>query len=189
MKSICVYLGANPGNETELSATVELLALHIAERGIRLVYGGSSQGLMGHLARSIIQNGGRVLGIMPRQLIDKEKPLIEMNELIITESMQQRKYLMQQHADGFIVLPGGLGTLEEAFETWNAIKMGLHSKPLGFLNVNQYFDALFLFLSQCNEKGFLHHQPLSIPHIDADPKKLMDALGFVEPVLHDCECS
>ena len=176
MKSICVYLGAKAGNQPELTKIVEEVGSIIAKQEVRLVYGGSSHGLMGVLAKSVLNSGGTVLGIIPKQLLEIEKPLESINELIVTENIQQRKLLMQQQADAFVVMPGGLGTLEEAFETWNAVKIGLINKPIGFLNFNQFFDKLFLFLSECTEKGFLHQKQLAIPVVDDNPEHLITSL-------------
>lgn len=121
MKSVCVYLGAKFGNSTLFKDMVVQLGSQIAHSNIRLVYGGSSLGLMGLLATSVMDLGGKVTGIIPENLIALEKPLTSLDELVITKTMQERKILMQQKADAFIVMPGGLGTLEEAFDTWNAI--------------------------------------------------------------------
>lgn len=154
MKSVCVYLGAKFGNSTHFKDMVVQLGKQIAHSNIRLVYGGSSLGLMGLLATSVMDLGGKVTGIIPENLIALEKPLTSLDELVITKTMQERKILMQQKADAFIVMPGGLGTLEEAFDTWNAIKIGAFNKPLGFLNINGYFDDLFSFVSNAEKFGY-----------------------------------
>ena len=117
MKSVCVYLGAYLGNSANFPKIVATLGKELAGRGSRLIYGGSSLGLMGVLAQSVIQNGGEAIGIIPRCLLKKEKPPTNLTQLIITKTIQERKLLMQQHADAFLVMPGGLGTLEEAIET------------------------------------------------------------------------
>ena len=176
MPSICVYLGAKSGNNRHLSDATTLLGHALADAGHRLVYGGSSQGLMGILANAVLARGGMVTGIIPRHLIPKEKPLTTINELILTDNMRERKHLMEQHADAFIVIPGGLGTLEEAFETWNAIKLQIIKKPIGFLNIDGFFDHLFAFITNCVKCDFLSVDQANIPIVNANPQLLLDEL-------------
>lgn len=176
MQSICVYLGAKPGNSPHFSEATTILGHAIAEAGYRLIYGGSSQGLMGILANAALARGGMVTGIIPEHLIPQEKPLSTLDKLIVTDSMQERKCLMEQHADAFIVMPGGIGTLEEAFETWNAIKIGFINKPIGFLNIDGFFDGLFSFITHCVKCNFLSQSHAWIPKINADPQLLLDGL-------------
>lgn len=185
MKSICVYLGANPGTNNQLSHAAVELGQAIAARGLRLVYGGSSHGLMGTLAQAVLKHGGQVTGIIPKTLLEQETPLDTLNKLIITDTMQERKLLMQQHADAFLVMPGGIGTLEEAFETWNAIKIGTIHKPIGFLNLNGFYDGLFSFMTHCQQQGFVSTTQLRIPLVDASPKHLIDALCQTSPSYHE----
>lgn len=155
MKTVCVYLGSNFGGNNQFSESVILLGKELAGRDLTLVYGGSSLGLMGLLAMTVKNYGGKAIGIITEQLIEKEKPLSLLDKLLIVESMQKRKRMMQQMADFFIVMPGGLGTLEEAFETWNAIKIGELKKSISFLNINGYFDELFSFINRCEQTGLL----------------------------------
>lgn len=176
MKSICVYLGANPGNSTALTEAVVILGEQIARSGYRLVYGGSSLGLMGLLAKSAIAQGGKVTGVITEKLITLEQPLTTLDELVIVGTMQERKLLLQQRSSAFIVMPGGLGTLEEAFDTWNAIKIGVINQPIGFLNIEGYFDGLFSFISSCENKGFISASQAKIPKINADPQLLLNDL-------------
>ncbi|WP_454780309.1 LOG family protein [Legionella sp. WA2022007384] len=163
MKTVCVYLGAQFGNDNEYSDAAILLGRKIAADGFTLVYGGSSLGMMGLLANTVKEYGGRVVGIITNHLIQQEKPLKSLDELHIVDSMQERKSLMQKISDIFVVMPGGLGTLEEAIETWNAIKIGELTKPLGFLNIKGYFDGLFSFVNSCEQAGFLTAQASNIP--------------------------
>ena len=176
MKSICVYLGANSGTSAELPKIVMELGKELANRGIRLIYGGSSLGLMGTLAQSVMTNGGEVTGIIPKCLLGKEKPQKNLTKILITETMQERKLLMQQHSNAFLVMPGGLGTLEEAIETWNAIKIGILDKPIAFFNLDAYFDGLFSFIKHCEQKGFLSSTQRKIPICRSDLKILLDTL-------------
>ncbi|MCH9689818.1 MAG: TIGR00730 family Rossman fold protein [Gammaproteobacteria bacterium] len=163
MKAICVYLGANIGNNFLLTEAAVELGQLIAEAGIRLIYGGSSLGLMGKLSESVLSHGGQVTGIIPRSLLVKEKPSDQLDELIITETIQARKLLFQQRADAFLVFPGGLGTLEEAFETWNAVAIGTLKTPMGFLNIDGYYDKLLAFLLDCKTSGFIGEPQFDIP--------------------------
>ncbi|MDP3559101.1 MAG: TIGR00730 family Rossman fold protein [Legionellaceae bacterium] len=176
MKSVCVYLGANLGNSARLREAATTLGQVIATAGYRLVYGGSSQGLMGLLATSAMAHGGKVTGVIPTCLIDKELPSDNLDSLILTESMHERKLIMQQQADAFIVMPGGLGTLEEAFETWTAIKIGILNKPLGFLNIDGFYDELFSFIGNCTQHGFIAPHQMHIPSIDSNPQTLLASL-------------
>ncbi|KTD40834.1 TIGR00730 family Rossman fold protein [Legionella parisiensis] len=163
MKTVCVYLGAQFGNDNEYSDAAILLGKKIAADGFTLVYGGSSLGMMGLLANTVKEYGGRVVGIITNHLIEQEKPLKILDELHIVDSMQQRKAIMQKISDMFVVMPGGLGTLEEAIETWNAIKIGELIKPIGFLNIKGYFDGLFSFVNSCEHAGFLSSNVTNIP--------------------------
>ncbi len=176
MKTICVYLGANPGNSPALTEAVVILGEGIAKSGYRLVYGGSSLGLMGLLAKSAIALGGKVTGVITEKLITLEQPLTTLDELIVVDTMQERILILQQRSSAFIVMPGGLGTLEEAFDTWNAIKIGVINQPIGFLNIEGYFDGLFSFISNCEDKGFISSSQARIPKINADPRLLLNEL-------------
>lgn len=173
MTTVCVYLGANSGNNDQFSEATILLAKELADMGFTLVYGGSSLGMMGLLATTIKEHGGKVIGIITKQLIDREKPLGLLDELHIVDTMQERKRMMQQLADIFIVMPGGLGTLEEAFETWNAIKIGALKKRIGFLNINGYFDELFSFIGNCEQNGLLLKKDRHIPIVQPNVHSLL----------------
>ena len=183
MKSICVYLGANPGNSPALTEAVVILGERIATSGYRLVYGGSSQGLMGLLAKSAMTQGGKVTGVITNKLMTQEQPLTTLDELIVVDTMQERKLILQQRCSAFIVMPGGLGTLEEAFDTWNAIKIGVINQPIGFLNIEGYFDGLFSFISNCEDKGFISSRQARIPKINADPRLLLSELLEQDKIL------
>ena len=176
MKSICVYLGASYGNDSMFNEAVILLGKEIADSGLTLVYGGSSLGLMGVLANTVKDHGGKVIGVITQQLIEKELPLTNLDELHIVDSMQERKQMMQKLADVFVVMPGGLGTLEEAFETWNAIKIGVIDKPIGFVNIRGFFDELFAFTKTCEKNGFLSEKHQHIPKINPEIKLLLEEL-------------
>ncbi|MDR3441799.1 MAG: TIGR00730 family Rossman fold protein [Legionella sp.] len=180
-KSICVYLGANQGNNEQFIESVVLLGKEIAAKGLTLIYGGSSLGLMGLLATTTKQHGGQVIGVTTRFLIEQEKPLSMLDELHIVASMQERKQMLQELADLFLVVPGGLGTLEEAFETWNAIKIGIMNKPIGFLNTAGFFDSLFAFINTCEQSGFLTKQQFNIPVVASDVREILGAICGDKP--------
>jgi len=177
MKSICVFLGAREGSNPAVKEAAIALGAEIAARGLTLVYGGSGLGLMGQLAQSAKAQGGTVIGIMPKSLIDLEVPLSTLDELSIVDSIAARKHLMLQKSDAFLAMPGGLGTLEEVFEVWSAMRLGeLGNKPLGFLNVAGYYDQLFDFMSTCEQFGFVSSAHKNLPIIHSSVTELVSAL-------------
>lgn len=143
MKSICVYCGSNFNGDSNLLKTIEDLAKTMATQNITLIFGGGSVGVMGVLANEILKGGGKAIGIIPQFLMDKEVGHTGLTELIITENMHQRKQKMIDLADGFVILPGGFGTLEELFEVLTWLQLGLHGKPIGVLNIDGFYDPLF----------------------------------------------
>lgn len=183
MKTVCVYLGARFGNNQLFEQATIKLAHDIVTMGLSLVYGGSSLGMMGLLASTVKGLGGKAIGVTTTHLLDKEKPLGILDELHVVDSMQERKKMLQQLADVFIVMPGGLGTLEEAIETWNALKIGELDKKIGFLNIDNYFDKLFNFMNHCVVEGFMNAQQSAIPIVHSDPtlllSNLMHAIGEI----------
>lgn len=143
MKSICVYCGSNFNGDSNLLKAIEDLAKTMATQNITLIFGGGSVGVMGVLANEILKGGGKAIGIIPQFLMDKEVGHTGLTELIITENMHQRKQKMIDLADGFVILPGGFGTLEELFEVLTWLQLGLHGKPIGVLNIDGFYDPLF----------------------------------------------
>ena len=157
MKAICVYCGSSFGADAVyLEATLDL-ARTLAGRGIRVVYGGASAGLMGALADAALEAGGEVVGVIPQQLVDREIAHRGLTELHVVSTMHERKALMAQLSDAFVALPGGIGTLEELIEIFTWSQLGLHHKPLAVLNTAGYYDRLAAFLDYAVEQGF--HQP------------------------------
>jgi uncharacterized protein (TIGR00730 family) len=146
MQRICVFCGSSVGNEPAFQAAAAALGRALAERGSTLVYGGGNIGLMGVIADQVLQDGGRVIGVIPRQLVEKELAHRGISDLRIVGSMHERKALMAELADGFIALPGGYGTVEEFSEVLTWGQLGLHQKPMGMLNVAGYFDHFLRFL-------------------------------------------
>jgi len=155
IRSICVYCGSNPGNKPAFIEASRDFARLLAGKGMRLVYGGASIGLMGAVADAALEAGGEVVGIIPQALVDREVAHHGLTELIITDSMHQRKARMAELADAFVALPGGVGTLEEIFEIWTWSQLGLHAKPCGLLNVDGYYKTLIRFLDETSENGFV----------------------------------
>jgi uncharacterized protein (TIGR00730 family) len=155
MITVCVYCGANPGGDPAFVAAARELGTAIAAAGHRLVYGGGRVGLMGTVADAAIAAGGEVTGVIPRHLLDREVAHRGLTELVVTDSMHARKAAMVDHADGFVALPGGFGTLEEVLEvlTWNQI--GTIAKPVAFLDVSGYYASLFRFFDEAMEAGLL----------------------------------
>ncbi|WGK64901.1 LOG family protein [Croceiramulus getboli] len=166
LKSICVFCGSSPGRDSDILAAARSLGTELAQSDRFLVYGGSKIGVMGAVAQSTLDAGGKVIGIIPDFLKTKEVVHLELQELIVTENMHERKMIMHERSDAFITLPGGFGTLEELFEiiTWS--QLGLHQKPIGLLNINGFFDPLLAQLKQMVEVGFLKPENAALLLVD-----------------------
>jgi uncharacterized protein (TIGR00730 family) len=173
MNRICVFCGTNPGSRPEYGAAARGLGQILAEQDIELVYGGASVGIMGELADSVHEHGGHVTGIIPQQLMQKEAAHTGIPNLIVVASMHQRKSQMADMSDGFIALPGGIGTLEGFFEILTWAQLGIHAKPSGILNVAGYFDELIRFLDHAVEEEFLTEEHRRAIVMEADPRKLL----------------
>ncbi len=155
MKSIVVFCGSSYGNQPVYEEQAILLGRTLAQKGIRLIYGGASVGLMGAMANAALEAGGTVIGVIPRFLNSREIAHIGLNELILVESMHERKAKMNELCDGVITLPGGFGTMEELFEMLTWSQLGLHTKPIGLLNTAGYYDPLNYMVKTMEEQGFL----------------------------------
>jgi len=155
IRSICIYCGSNPGTRPEYIEQARSFARMLARRGIRVVYGGASIGIMGAIADAALAEGGTVIGVIPQSLVDREVAHDGLTQLIVTSSMHERKARMADLSDAFVALPGGIGTLEEIFEIWTWSQLGLHEKPCGLLNIGGYYDALERFLDETVVNGFL----------------------------------
>ena len=163
LNSLCVYCGSSPGNDPRYVEQARQLGALLAAQGIRLVYGGAKIGVMGAVADAVLAGGGEVVGVIPHALTDKEVAHDGLTEMHVVDSMHQRKALMADLSDGFIALPGGIGTFEELFEIWTWGQLGIHAKPCGLLNVAGYYDLLVAFLDQSTGSGFIkprHRQML-----------------------------
>jgi uncharacterized protein (TIGR00730 family) len=178
---ICVFCGTNAGERPEYGAAARALGKLLAEEDIELVYGGASVGIMGELADAVHEHGGHVTGIIPQQLMKKEAAHTGIPDLIVVASMHQRKSQMADMSDGFIALPGGIGTMEGFFEilTWG--QLGIHRKPSGLLNVAGYFDELIKFLDHAVAEGFLTEDHRGTILVESDPKRLLKRMRAYAP--------
>lgn len=174
MNTLCVYCGSNPGLLPDYRESARLLGNELAVRGIGLVYGGASIGVMGAIANAVLEKGGRVTGVIPYSLATREVAHDGLNELIVVSSMHERKAKMAELSDGFIALPGGWGTLEELFEMLTWAQLGLHEKPCGLLNVASYFDSLYTFLENAIEQQFVKAEYRPMVMMDESPANLLD---------------
>jgi len=184
MKNICVFCGSSPGAGPDYLKLAEKLGEEIAAQGLGLIYGASDLGLMGAVAKSALDRGSQVTGIMPK-VFEGRVQHPNLTELIITDTMHQRKAKMFELADGFIALPGGFGTFEEILEmlTWSQI--GYSSKPCGFLNVNGYYDELIKFFDKSVEMRFVKREHRDAIIVDTDPRKILDKFKIYKPVSSD----
>ena len=173
MRRVCVYCGSNTGNKPAYAEAARELAGVLVRHELELVYGGAGKGIMGVLADAVLEQGGRVHGVIPRMLVDKEIAHRGLTELHVVASMHERKTRMAALSDGFIAMPGGFGTLEEIVEivTWGQLRF--HDKPCGLLNTAGYFDKLAAFLDHVNAEGFLRDENREMLMIDADPAALV----------------
>ncbi|MEN3284873.1 MAG: hypothetical protein V7607_6013 [Solirubrobacteraceae bacterium] len=155
LSSVCVFCGSNGGADPAYVAAAEAVGAGLAQRGIRIVYGGGRVGLMGALADSARAAGGEVVGVMPQALVDREIGHTGIDDLRVVDTMHERKALMVELADAFIALPGGIGTLEELFEVYTWAQLGIHAKPLALLDVAGYYEPLAAFLDHAVAQRFL----------------------------------
>ena len=153
--SVCVYCGSRPGNDPVYAEAARATGQWIGEHGGQLVYGGGRNGLMGIVAEATQAAGGRVVGIIPKALVDLEQANTHCDELHVVDTMHERKALMADRSDAFIALPGGIGTFEELFEVWTWRQLRYHDKAIGVLNVAGYYDALLVFLANSVRAGFM----------------------------------
>jgi uncharacterized protein (TIGR00730 family) len=184
LQTVCVFCAANPGTHSVYAERAAAMGRHLAQSKRRLVYGGGRTGLMGALADAALDAGGEVIGIMPRHLVDREVAHTELTELRVVSSMHERKSLLAELSDGFLAMPGGLGTLEELFEIWTWGQLGLHRKPYGLLQVDDFFTPLLDFLDHAVTEGFIRTENREMLVVDEDPAALIARMesGRVLPV-------
>ena len=174
--SICVYLGSRPGENPAFTQSAIQVGTWIGEHGGQLVYGGGKSGLMGTVAEATRKAGGRVVGVIPKALVDKELANQHCDELHIVDNMHERKAMMAERSDAFVALPGGIGTFEELFEIWTWRQLGYHDKPIGLLNVDGYYDGMLGFLDTSVQSGFMGDWQISLISTDTDHDALLRKL-------------
>lgn len=185
MKRICVFCGSSPGAVPEYTSTAKKLGQVLAKKEIGLVYGGANVGIMGQIARSTTEAGGEVIGVIPKALLEREVAFTELDDLRVVDSMHERKALMMELSDGFIALPGGLGTIEEFVEVLTWAQLGMHQKPCGLLNVCQYYDKFISFLDHVASQQFIDAEHRDMVLIDQDPAGLLKKFEKYQPPKSD----
>ena len=176
MKAIAVYCGANPGGSPVYAEAARGLGRALVAHNVALVYGGGHVGLMGIIADEVLRMGGEVSGVIPQQLVDRELAHPGLSRLFVVKNMHERKAMMAELADGFIAMPGGMGTLEELFEMLTWSQLGIHAKPIGVLNVGGYYDQLVGFLDHAMKEAFIRPEHGGLMMVDADPEALVRRL-------------
>lgn len=182
LTSVAVYCGSNPGTNPEFTKVAAALGRTLAERGLRLVYGGGEVGLMGTVADAVLDHGGEVLGVITEALKAKEVQHGRLTNLQVVETMRERKAVMAEAADAFIMLPGGYGTFEEFFEVLSATQLRIHDKPCGVLDVAGFFAPLRTLLDDTVKAGFVQPAHRDMVLFDEDPASLLDRLAAWTPV-------
>jgi len=178
---VCVFCGSNRGARPEYADAARALAASLVRQRIALVYGGGRVGLMGELADAMLAAGGEVIGVIPRNLVLREVGHTGLSDLRVVETMHERKLLMADLSDAFIALPGGLGTLEEIFEIWTWAQLGIHRKPVGFLDVDGYYGPLMSFLDRGVEEQFIRGRHRAMAVVERDPERMLQRFRDYAP--------
>lgn len=181
IQSLCVYCGSSFGRIDAYAEAAARLAQTLVKRNIKLVYGGAAVGIMGVVADEVLQRGGQAVGVIPKALAHKEVAHPNLTQLHVTKTMHDRKMLMADLSDGFIALPGGIGTLEELFEIWTWAQLGFHQKPCGLLNVAGYYDALIAFLDHVADEQFVKPVHREMLMVESEPEILLDRYRDYRP--------
>lgn len=181
MRRVCVFCGANPGERPLYLAAAHAVGRTLAERGIGVVYGGGSVGLMGAVADAALAAGGEVIGVIPRALELRELAHRRLTELVVVGSMHERKARMAELSDAFVALPGGMGTLEELSEVLTWGQLGLHERPCGLLDVGGYYRPLIAFFDAAVEEGFLRPEHRGMVHVEGDVERLLERFEAYRP--------
>jgi len=179
IRSVCVYCGSSPGRDETYAKAGHLLGRSLARSGLRLVYGGGTKGIMGAVAEGALKAGGKVTGIIPRFLINREATetaLDRLDELLITDNMHERKHKMFEKSDAFVALPGGIGTVEEIVEVMTWAQLGHHRKPIVFGNVGGFWDPMLTLLDHMAAEGFIHTAQRVKPLVVNDPEAIVAAI-------------
>lgn len=180
MKTLAVFCGSSNGASNVYVEVAKKLGQELVKRDITLVYGGASVGVMGAVADAVLEAGGKVIGVMPSFLEKREISHKNLTELIVVDSMHDRKEKMAELAEGFMALPGGPGTLEEFFEIYTWAQLGLHQKPCGLLNINHYYEPLIALFNHMSDEQFLHEKYRTMALVDVDPSGLLDQFNSYE---------
>lgn len=178
---ICVFLGSSPGRSPIYREAAEAFGTLLAKRGIGLVYGGGTVGLMGVVADAACAAGGEVIGVIPEALRAREHDHQGISELHVVQTMHERKALMAKLADGFVTLPGGIGTFEEMFEAWCWSQLGYHAKPVGMLDVNGFYSGMSGFIDHVVAEGFLKPEHRAMLLVEKDPEVMLDRIAQYLP--------
>jgi uncharacterized protein (TIGR00730 family) len=181
MRRLCVFCGSSPGARPAYGEAAEELGRLLVEQDIGLVYGGGAVGLMGRLADAVLAAGGEPIGVLPEALVAKEIGHAGVSDLRVVGSMHERKALMADLADGFVALPGGLGTVEELFEIYTWAQLGLHRKPCALLDVEGYYEGIARFLGHAVEERFLREDHRAMLIVEREPRRLLERLRRFEP--------
>lgn len=185
LRRLCVFCGSSPGRRPAAAETARALGALLATRGITLVYGGGNVGLMGILADAVLAGGGEVIGVIPHALLTRELAHTGIQDLRVVDTMHERKALMADLADGFLALPGGIGTMDELCEILSWGQLGVHRKPMGLLDPEGFFDRFLAFLDHAVEEGFFRPEHRRMLLVGRDPQELLDRLAIYEsPVRH-----
>ena len=179
IRSVCVYCGSSPGRDETYAKAGHLLGRSIARSGLRLIYGGGTKGIMGAVAEGALRAGGKVTGIIPRFLINKEATetaLDRLDELVITDNMHERKHKMFEKSDAFVALPGGIGTVEEIVEIMTWGQLGHHRKPIVFANVKGFWNPMLALIDHMSSEGFIHTAQRVKPLVVEDPEAIVAAI-------------
>lgn len=185
MKQICVFCGSSPGSRPEYGQLAVQLGKELAQNNIGLVYGGGSVGMMGLLAKSVVEHNGSVTGVITKKLFKMEVAFTALSDLRVVDTMHERKAMMAQLSDGFIAMPGGFGTMDEMFEILTWAQLGIHKKPCGFLNPCGYYDKLIGFIDHMIEEQFINKLCKRLVLVDETPKGLLDKFNTHVPLTAD----
>ncbi len=177
LTSLCVFCGSNPGHDPRFAQAARALGVLLAQRGTTLVYGGGHTGLMGALADGALASEGRVIGVIPEGLAERELAHRGLTEQYVVTTMHERKALMASLSDAFLAMPGGLGTLDELFEIWTWAQLGFHKKPIGLLDVDGFFRPLIELVKKLTTAGFARDEHLELVLVDHEPERLLDRLA------------
>jgi len=181
IRRLAIFCGSNPGARPEYVEGARAFGRLLCERGIGVVYGGSSVGLMAAVAEAVLDELGDIIGVIPKMLVEREVAHRALTDLRIVGSMHERKALIAELSDGFVALPGGVGTLEEFFEIWTWAQLGMHDKPCGLLNIAGYFDPLLAFLDRAVEEKFIRDVHRAMVIVESDPHVLLDKFEAYQP--------